>query len=204
MTTDKKLIRATYLLGLIPLTIGLSIFFSWWIGKAWLLTTFHKLENWGLLWILISIPLGLAGLLTSVIYLFKRFRTNLLKGLFGLASVLINIPVLIWILNTQDDIQKRAYVRIYNRTGSDFKSLTIKNSLYQERLSSLTNNDYQTGYFYPNYDEFESGEPEIEEVILIIDTGNEDKRLVIPTIYKGECLKVFLDNRFNIDIKCNS
>src|SRR6187549_4514 len=109
MTTDQKLIRATYFLGLIPLTVGVSIFFSWWIGKAWFLTTFHKLENWGLLWTLISIPLGFVGLLTGLIYLFRTFKTNLKTGLLGLSCVMINIPVLIWVLNTQDDIDKRAY-----------------------------------------------------------------------------------------------
>ena len=201
MTTDEKLIRATYFLGLIPLTVGLSIFFSWWIGKALFLTTFHKLENWGFLWTLISIPLGVVGLLTGLIYLFKTGRTNLKKGLFGLSCVLINIPILIWVLNTQGDIDQRAYVRVYNRTDSDFKSLTIKNSLFTESFNALANNDYKTGYFYPNYDEFDSNAPEIEEVILTIETGKEEKRMIVPAIYKGECLKVFIDKEFKIEVK---
>ena len=201
MTTDQKIIRATYFLGLIPLTVGVSIFFSWWIGKAWFLTTFHKLENWGLLWTLISIPLGFVGLLTGLIYLFRTFKTNLKTGLLGLSCVMINIPVLIWVLNTQDDIDKRAYVRVYNKTDSDFKSLTIKNSLFTESINSIDNNDYKTGYFYPNYDEFDSGAPEIEKVVLTIETNKEEKRIVVPTIYKGECLKVFIDKDFKIEIK---
>jgi hypothetical protein len=201
MTSDEKLIKATCLLGLIPLTVGLSIFLSWWVGKAWFLTTLHKLEHWGFIWTLISIPLGLAGLFTGLIYLSKTSDKDRKKGLFGLFCVFVNIPVLIWILNTQGDIEKRAYVRVYNKTDSDLKSLAIANSLFTESFKSLANNDHRTGYFYPNYDEFDSDAPQIEEVILTIQTNKEEKRIILPAIYKGECLQIFIDRNFKVEVK---
>jgi hypothetical protein len=201
MTTDQKLIRATCLLGFIPLIVGLSIFFSWWIGKAWYLTTLHKLEDWGMLWILISIPLALAGLLTAFIYIFRNFKNNWQKGLFALLCVLINIPAVIWVLIAQGDIDKRAYIRMYNNSGFEIKSLTIGNSLRIEKLASIENGEYETGYFYPNYFEYYSNEPDIEQVVLTIETEKVKKGIIVPAIYKGECLKVSINDKFNIDIK---
>jgi hypothetical protein len=201
MTADEKSITATYFLGLVPLTVGLSIFLFWWLGKVWFLTTYHELETWGLFWVYISFLLGLMGLVNSLIYLSDHFKTDLKKGLFGLFCVLINIPVLIWIIDKQSDIDKRAYVRFYNNSGSDFNSLTIANSLYKERITSVESNDYQTGYFYPNYDEWDSGMSEFEDTVLTIEKDNEEKKIILPAIYKGECLKVFINNEFKIDIK---
>jgi hypothetical protein len=202
MTTNNKLIRATFLLGLVPLTVGLSIFFSWWTGKAWFLTTYSKLETMGFLWVLVSIPLGLAGLLTGLIFLFKAFKTNLGKGLLGLFCVLINIPVLNWVDNKQVDVDQRAYVGVYNKTDSNFRWLTIENSLFIESFNTLSKGDYKTGYFYPNYDEWDiSRAREIEDVILTIRTDKDVKRIIMPTIYKGDCLKLFIDKEFKIEVK---
>lgn len=201
MTSVKKLIRATYLLGLIPLSVGLLIFFTWWIGKAWFLVTIQRLEVYCFFWILISIPIGLAGLTTAVIYLVKTFKTNLAKGLIGLLCVLINIPVLIWVVNTQSDIEKRAYVKIDNQSESDFRELTIGNSTSKQQFHSLDKDDSKIKYFYPKYlnGEFDSV-PIVDQVILTIKTDKEEKTIYVPAIYQGENAKITVDREFNIKV----
>ena len=129
MTTEEKLIRTTYFLGLIPLIVGLLIFFIWWTGKAWFLVTMHRLEEYGFLWVLISLPIGLMGLLTAGGYILKTYKTNLKKGIIGLLCVLINIPALLWVIKTQNDIEQRTYTRIYNKTAENFKEVVIENSV---------------------------------------------------------------------------
>jgi hypothetical protein len=200
MATDEKLIKATYLLGLIPLAVGLTIFISWWVGKAWFVTTLHGLEGFGLAWILISIPLGVAGLVTGLIYLFRNFKTNFKNGLFALSCVLINIPTVEWVVNMQDKIDQRAYVRIYNNTSFDFASATIQNSRYTENYNSINASDYKTGYFYPNYDWLDST-PVFEKVILKIETKGKTKEYNLPDTYRGECLKVYINAGLKIEIK---
>jgi hypothetical protein len=202
MTTEKRLLRTTYFLGLTPLLVGLFIFFTWWIGKAWFLVTIHRLEFYGFLWTLISIPIGLFGLLTGGLYVFRTFRTDLVSGLCGLICVLINIPVLLWVLDTQGDIEKRAYVRIHNRTDIEFKELTIENSGFKRHFNSLDKDDSKTRYFYPKYlnGDFDSV-PLVDQVSLIIKTDNGEKNIVVPTIYKGECLEITVDKEFNIKLK---
>jgi hypothetical protein len=202
MTTQTKLIRTTYFLGLIPLFVGLSIFFGWWIGKAWFLVTLHRLEGYGFIWILISIPLGLGGLITAIVYLFQVTRENLIKGFGGLFCVLINVPALMWIIDKQNDIEKRAYVRIFNQTGIDFTELTIENSSSKGDYRFLNKDDNKTAYFYPKYlnGDFESV-PLVDSVRLVVRTENGVRTIVVPEIYKSECISIVVDKEFNIESK---
>ena len=202
MAKGTKLIRIAYLLGLIPLIGGLLIFFAWWIGKAVFLVTLHRLEGYGFIWILISIPLGLGGLITAMVYLVQGFRENLVKGVGGLFSVLINIPALMWIVEKQADIEKRAYVRIYNQTENNFTALTIENSSSQGEYRSLDKENSKTTYFYPMYlnGDFDSA-PLIDTVRLEITTADEVRTIVVPEIYKGECVSIIVHKEFDIETK---
>ena len=196
------MIRIAYLLGLIPLIGGLLIFFTWWMGKAVFLVTLHRLEGYGFIWILISILLGLGGLITAMVYLVQGFRENLVKGVGGLFSVLINIPALMWIVEKQADIEKRAYVRIYNQTENNFTALTIENSSSQGEYRSLDKENSKTTYFYPMYlnGDFDSV-PLIDTVRLEITTADEVRTIVVPEIYKGECVSIIVHKEFDIETK---
>jgi hypothetical protein len=202
MTSKNKMIRATYLLGLIPLVVGLSIFFSWWIAKAWFLVTLHRLEGYGFIWILVSIPIGIAGLITAIVYLVQSSKENLIKGIAGLLCVLVNIPALIWVIEKQNDIEQRAYVRILNKSDIDFDELTIKNLSSKGEYKSLSNNDDKTEYFYPKYlnGDFDSV-PLVDSVRLVIKTQNDTKTIDVPEIYKGECIRIVVDKEFDIKTK---
>ena len=202
MTTETKLIRTTYFLGLIPLSVGLLIFFTWWIGKAWFLVTIHRLEIYGFLWALISIPIGLAGVVTAGLYFCRTYKTNLVRGLFGVLCVLVNIPVLLWVVDTQSDIENRAYVRIHNHTENEFKELTIENSISKSHFYSLDKDDSKTSYFYPKYlnGDFDSA-PVVDQIRLTIKTDNGEKVIIVPTIYKGECFEITVDREFNLKVE---
>ncbi len=202
MTTEEKLIRTTYFLGLIPLTVGLLIFLTWWTGKVWFLVTMHRLEEYGLLWVLISLPIGLMGLLTAGAYIFKTYKTNLKKGIIGLLCVLINIPVLLWVIKTQNDIEQRTYTRIYNKTDENFKEVVIENSVSSRQFGSLDKDDYKTRYFYPFYlnGDFDSS-PLVDPARLIITTEKEKKVIGLKTIYKNDGIKIIVDKDFKVTVK---
>jgi hypothetical protein len=188
----------TYALGLIPLMGGLGIFFTWWIAKAWFLTTLHDLELYGFLWVFISTVLAFGGLLTGMIYLATAGKKNVMKGVLAILCVLINIPAVFWVLEKQHDIEQRAYVRIYNESNIMVEFVTVTNSLYTEHLGAIAPNDYETGYMYPNYDEFDSGTSEVEPVLLTVVVGDETKKIVLPMLYKGFCHTLVLDSTFQI------
>jgi hypothetical protein len=108
MTTETKLLRTTYLFGLIPLFVGLTIFLSWWVGKYWFLTTIHRLEMYGIYWVLISIPIGLVGLLAGIVFLFRTNKNNSIKGVGGLGVVFLNIPVLIYKMTLRKELMLKS------------------------------------------------------------------------------------------------
>lgn len=193
------MIRATYLLGLIPLVVGLSIFFSWWIGKAWFLVTLHRLEGYGFIWIIISIPIGLVGLIIAIVNLFRWSKQNLANSIGGLLCVLINIPVLIWIIAKQSEIEQRAYVRILNQTEADFAELWIANSSSKGDYKTLSKERSKTVFFYPKYlsGDFESV-PLVDIVTMVIKSGDKTITRVVPEIHKGECIEIVVDREFNI------
>jgi hypothetical protein len=202
MTSERKLIRITYFLALIPLIVGLSIFFAWWIGKAFYLVRLHRLEGYGFIWILISIPLGMAGLITAIVYLSRAPKKNLIIGLGGLFCVLFNVPALMWIIEKQSDIEQRAYVRVFNKSEIDFSEFTIENSSSIEEYGPLDKGDSKTSYFYPKYlnGDFESV-PMVDTVKIVIRIQDDIKTIYPPEIYKGQCVKMVVDSGFNLEIK---
>lgn len=201
MTIEQKLLRATYFLGLIPLTIGLLIFFSWWIGKVHFLVTLHTLEEYGFTWILISLPLGFLGLLTAGAYIIKTYKTNLKKGIIGLFCILVNLPALFWVLTTQADIEQRAYTRIYNHTGKNFEEVSITNSKATVKIGPLSNGKFKTPYFYPYYLNSDFSSPLIDTVNLIVQTAQSKKTITLPAIYQNECVKVFIDHNYEVTLE---
>lgn len=197
--TEKQKLRATFVLGLVPLLGGLTIFFWWWIGKAWFLTDLNWLETAGFFWIPIAGFMGVLGIIIGIICLWqaKGRIASIAKALVALAIILMNIPALVWVLDMQQHIDYRAYVRIYNQSGEDFSSVTINNSLYTRQFGALENNDHKTGYFYPNYKEFDSNY-DMEEVKLTLINGTKERIIVMPEVYKGTCEKFVIDSSFKI------
>jgi hypothetical protein len=107
-----------------------------------------------------------------------------------------------WVVEKQADIEKRAYVRIFNQTENDFTAVTIENSSSQGEYRSLDKEDSKTTYFYPMYlnGDFDSV-PLIDTVKVKIKMENEVRTIVIPEIYKGECISIVIDKEIEIETK---
>jgi hypothetical protein len=202
MIPDKALVRKSIIPSLIPLTVGLGIFLTWWFGKAVLLKNFRGLEAFGLFWIFFSVPVGVAGLINAILYLAKNYRSALWQGLVALVCVFINIPVLVWIIGKQQDIENRAYIRIYNRSNSDIEELTIQNSLFSVSFRSLDKGESKITYIYPHYlnGEFDSS-PDIDPVELIVKINGNGKKMSVPNIYKGYGVNLEVTNEFVAKIR---
>jgi len=93
------LIKASRLCGSIPLIVGWGIFLVWAFINLLTGANEHRLEILGLYWILVSVVLGLAGIILNVVHgiLNRRFaRQNvniLLLTLSGIPSVIIIITL---------------------------------------------------------------------------------------------------------------
>lgn len=163
------------------------------------MVTLHRLEGYGFIWIIISIPIGLVGLIIAIVNLFRWSKQNLANSIGGLLCVLINIPVLIWIIAKQSEIEQRAYVRILNQTEADFAELWIANSSSKGDYKTLSKERSKTVFFYPKYlsGDFESV-PLVDIVTMVIKSGDKTITRVVPEIHKGECIEIVVDREFNI------
>jgi hypothetical protein len=157
---------------------------------------------YGFYWIFISMILGGFGLLTVLFYLYRFHKTSLKKGLLGIACILINIPALALVLYTQVEVEKRAYVRIYNKSDNDFMGLVIWNSSDKTEFHTVEKGDRETRFYYPTYlgEDFQSA-PLVDTVRLRFMTGNIERILLVPTIYKGECVRILIDSKFRLELK---
>ncbi|TXI71247.1 MAG: hypothetical protein E6Q41_00470 [Cyclobacteriaceae bacterium] len=202
MSENHRPLHRAFLLGLIPSVVGLLIFFSWWAGKAWFLTNFPKLETIGLLWIPVATVIALIAIVYAGVYLLRAEKNilSVIKTLSAIAFIFLNIPVLLWVLDMQEHIDHRAYIRICNQTGLDFSDLSVENYLYTAQPGSLKNGKCETTYFYPNYNEAESG-ANPETVILTIFMSGHKTKIIMPRIYKGECREVIVNQDFKAELK---
>jgi hypothetical protein len=200
---NKILYKIGLLCGLIPLTVGLFIFFAWWTARAFFAFDLHSFETYGFLWTLFSIPVASIGLLLLTIFAFKNYPNFIRQSILGLSLILVNIPTAYWVLEKQADLEKRAYVKIYYKSGVvDLAELKLKSNYFQKDIGELECLDAKVFYFYPKYVNERSGDsyPDVEPVTLTLKTKKQDYtvELKLPRIDKGECLKLYIDKEFNL------
>jgi hypothetical protein len=197
---NKILYKIGLLCGLVPLTIGLFIFFAWWAARAFFAINLHSFETYGFLWTLISVPIASIGLLLISIFFIKNFSNFLRQSLLGLILILVNIPTAYWILGKQSDLGKRANIKIYNKTKQDNLELTLKSSDFETQLGTLSDSETLVGYYFPKYIDEHGNDsyPTIDAVTLIVKEKFTTLYLKLPRIDKGQCEKLYLNKEFKL------
>ncbi|MFA9213228.1 MAG: hypothetical protein ACEQSR_05205 [Candidatus Methylacidiphilales bacterium] len=200
---NKIIYQIGLLCGIIPLTVGLFIFFAWWIARAFFAIDLNSFEEYGFLWTIISIPIATIGLLLVTIFTIRNYPNFIRQSIFGFSLILINIPTAYWVLEKQADLDKRAYVKIYYKSGVvDLSELKLKSSYFEKNLGDLECLDSKVFYYYPKYVNERSRDSysEIEPVTLILKTKKHAEiiKLRLPRIEKGQCLKLYIEKEFNL------
>jgi hypothetical protein len=200
---NKILYKIGLLCGLIPLTIGLFIFFAWWTARAFFAFYLNSFEAYGFLWTLISIPVATIGLILMIIFAVKNYSNFIRQSIIGLSLILVNIPTAFWVLVKQADLEKRAYVKIYYKSGVvNLSEMKLKSNYFVKDIGELECLDSKVFYYYPKYVNERSGDsyPDVEPVTLTLKTKKSDYsvKLKLPRIDKGQCLKLYIDGEFNL------
>ena len=189
-------------IGLLTSTVGLGIFLMWWVARAMFVFDFHKLEGYGFIWILISVPLATIGLILNFIYLVKNYKNNFNKSIIGIAIILINIPIAYWILNKQADIENRVYLQI-NYDGIDYlSSVKLESDYFEKNIGKFKFQDSKIVYYYPEYvnennrNSYAAIKP--IKLKLINEDLNRKIELTLPHINKGECRKIYIDRNYKL------
>ena len=182
------------------MTVGLFIFFSWWLARAFFAFDLDSFEGYGFMWIIISVPVASVGLILLLIVLFKNYPNFLRQSLLGLLLVLVNIPTAYWVLLKQADLETRAYIKIYNKTKQDNVELTLKASDFEKRLGDFSDTETLVDFYYPKYIDERGGSsyPTIDSVTLVVKDKFTTRYITLPRIDKGDCRKLYIDKEFNL------
>lgn len=188
------------LCGLVPLTVGLFIFFAWWTARAFFAIDLHSFEAYGFLWILISIPVASIGLLLLIIFAFKNHPEFVRQSLLGMLLVLINIPAAYLILIKQADLEARAYIKIYNQTKQNNVELTLRTSDFEKQLGKFSDTENIVDFYYPKYinERGSDSYPIIDSVTLIVKEAYTTHYLILPRIDKGQCENLYINKEFEL------
>lgn len=193
---EKGLYNFSLYCGVIILTGGLVIFISWWIARAWFAFDFEYLEVWGFIWIILSVPMALLALAISVYVFFINYKTHLKKALIPLFTVFANIPIVYFVLVFQSFIGTRAYIKIVNESGIENLELTLSSTTFSKNLGILSENSSTVIFFYPSYqNKHWDSIPLVDSVTLSIQDQGLEKRILLPTYFKGECGIILIDEQ---------
>ena len=135
------------------------------------------------------------------VFLIRNFKDYLIQAVIGLFVILLNIPVCYWILAAQAEVQKRAYIKIHNKTKQDRLLLTHKSSDVEKILGSFDDSETMVYFYYPRYvSEIwnDDSYPAIEPPILIVKDRFTIHKLTLPRIDKGDCVNLYIDKEFQM------
>jgi hypothetical protein len=197
---SKFLLIIGLLCGFIPLIVGVFIFFTWWIARAFFAIDLENFPVYGFFWIPISITLVSTGLILLLVFLIKNYSKFLIHSLLGILLVLINIPIAFMIIDKQSDIDARAYFIIYNKTKQDVMDLTLKSSTFEKSLGSISDGDKLVDFYYPKLldERGDSQYPTFDPVTLVVKEKYTTHHLTLPRIKISQCVKLYLDDEFRL------
>ena len=175
--------------------IGLFIFSTWWAARAFYAYDLNSFEAYGFFWIGISLFIAGLGLLLMIIVLIINLPKYLTKNLLGVLIILSNIPVVFMVVQAQETLARKAYIKFVNKTEHGNIGLALSSSRIEKQLGQIDRGNSKVIYFLPerskwNYDY----EPLIlDPVLLTITSEDSDTTIALPDIFQGECLTLVID-----------
>lgn len=194
-----NLYKIGMLLGLVPITGLALILFVFWLG----LTFFARdidVDGLGFFYIICCIPIVLIGFLLTLASIFAGNPVTVGKSFTGLALILLNIPVLFFILRMHGEISRRAYLKVVNNSEYELENLTVKEPDNKRDWGTLEQGDSKVIFFYPDYASTEDDQYSgINQNYLMITFNGLLEERQIPIVHPGEVHEIILDKNLNLE-----
>ena len=102
-------------------------------------------------------------------------------------------------MEKQSNIQKRAYIKLINKSNLNKLELTLSGSTFEQKLGILDMKESMVTNFYPKYlsDPRESV-PTVDSVTLTIRTDQKEYQVLLPPVYKGACEHLIINGDLEI------
>lgn len=195
---NKILFQLARFCGMLTLSVGLIIFFSWWAARAFYAVDLDGLEVLGLYWVSISLILALAGLVFISVFCVSNFPKFIKSSLFIYGLILINIPVLYLVLQKQDEISKRVYLKVINETSRDSLDICVSCKGYQQSLGQLNKNEPTINHYLPQYVGSDYSDRYLDTTYLVVKQKNIVFHMAMPNFHEGNCETIFIQSDFTI------
>jgi hypothetical protein len=196
--------KAFYWIGLVcsglTLSAGFTIFILWWAGRAFFAADLWRLEGYGLMWMFISIPLALIGLVSSGIAAGYDSNSKWLKDGLPFIISFTNIPAIWIILTLHSSIAERIYFKLRNRSDKIIDGVTLESMSFTKELGGLKPDETLVSYYIPKYlgGKTDDGMPSVEEVKAVLDTKNGSVTLTMPYAMMGWCERIVITDSLTL------
>jgi len=191
----KNLYLFSLVSGILTLSVGVGIFLLWWMARAWFAIQLSILEHYGVIWLIVSLPIALIGLSASVVVIASNSNLYLRRTFVPLIIILLNIPAVYIVLSLQSEIAERAYFKLQNESGHDLTDLKITSKSFNKEIGSLKVGASLVDYYLPKYLSH-PGEsvPQIEELTLEFTLGESVHIQPIPY-----CTRIKIDKNLKLE-----
>lgn len=196
---NRDLYKFSLYVGAIILIGGLLIFLVWWVSRAWFAFDFSYLETWGLVWILLAVPMATTALGTAIYVFVVNYKSNLKQSVIPLFTVLANVPIVYLVLIFQSFINTRAYIKIVNDSGVDNLEIILSSNTFSKNVGFFGNNSSKVIFFYPSYQNRHwDSVPLIENVTITIQHPGLKRNVLLPAFLKGDCGTIYINEQLDL------
>ncbi|MEQ9102307.1 MAG: hypothetical protein RIF36_24940 [Imperialibacter sp.] len=188
--------KAFYWIGLVcsslTLSVGSAIFILWWAARAFFAIDLSRLGGFGLMWIIISVPLALIGLVCSGIAAGYDSNSKWFKDGLPFIISFSNIPALWIILTLETNIAERTYFELRNRSDKNIDCVTLESVSFTKELGSLKPGASLVSYYVPRYlgGQNDQSMPAVEEVRVVFHTKADSVTRTMPYAMMGWCERI--------------
>jgi hypothetical protein len=202
--TENKLKRTPVMIGLfaglIPLAVGMVIFFSYWYARTYHAYDLKSIVDFGLIWLAISVTASSIGLILLVIFIHQHNALYIARYYLGVLMILVAYPILLWVLNVLEDMNERAYFKLENESKMDDLQILMKGTSQLYSFGSIERDESRTFWYYPKY--LDESEFRLDTYIIVGRCGDVIFEAEMPDINRRDCKHFKIDSEFKlIDIQ---
>jgi len=186
--------------GCLTLSVGVGIFILWWGARAFFAVDLSRIEGYGLLWMIISIPIALIGIITSALATHSNVNDHWLKDALPFLVLLANIPALWIILTLQSSIADRTYFKLRNRSNQIIDTITLESKSFSKELGRLAPGASLVDYYVPKYLNGQTSDsmPKVEEVTVTFQTKSGRVVRTMPYAMMGWCDRIVVTDSLTL------
>lgn len=150
---------------------------------------------------IISIPIGLIGIITSAVATPSSVKDPWLKDALPFLVLLANIPTVWIILILHSSIADRSYFKLMNRSNQVIETVTLESKSFSYELGRLAPGCSLVDYYVPKYLNGQTSDsmPKVEDVTVTFQTKGGRVVRTMPYAMMGWCDRIVVTDSLTLE-----